>query len=47
MSVETRLCTPELITRPTLGTVTPDSATLVQTIHERAYLGSRYAVQLS
>ena len=33
-SVETLLCTPELITRPTLGIVIPDSATFVHTMHD-------------
>ena len=40
-SVDTRRCTPELITTPTLGIVIPDLATLVHTIHDRANLYSR------
>ena len=46
-SVETLLCTPELITRPTLGIVIPDSATFVHTIHDLANLGSRCATHNS
>ena len=34
MSVDTRRCTPELITNPTLAIVTPDSATFAQMMHD-------------
>ena len=44
---QTLLCTPELITRPTLGIVIPDSATFVQTMHDLANLGSRCATHSS